>query len=160
MPYALEETTCPRLTDLIQDALETGALLQRRSDDAPFLEAVGGIFEGDPNFHVFAVADSGDRPLGFTMTLPGQSDGVLVIGPTFITERCRGRGLGKYMLQRLIDRARDWHVSRLVFETWGRNAAARRLVESLGFRFAAEELNARVNGDSTVAYVLDLNLGD
>jgi ribosomal protein S18 acetylase RimI-like enzyme len=93
------------------------------------------------------------------MTLPGQSDGILVIGPTFITKRCRGRGLGKYMLQRLVDRARGWHVSRLVFETWGKNVAARRLVESLGFRFVAEELNTRVNGDSTVTYVLELKHG-
>ena len=90
------------------------------------------------------------------MTVPGADQDTVDIGPTFVTTKLRGRGLGKRMVSDVVEWASERGIRRLVVATWGENARARHVFEAAGFRFTHEEPNARVNGDSTVYFELDL----
>jgi hypothetical protein len=52
--------------------------------------------------------------------------------------------------------AQDREARKLHTATWGQNLRARQLFEGLGFECINEIPDARVNGDSTVEYLLHL----
>ncbi|NLE44273.1 MAG: GNAT family N-acetyltransferase [Chloroflexi bacterium] len=154
--YTLRECAYADVLGLVEEADRTEALLQRRSDDAPFHRIVDQVYGGHHGYQVFVLTDASSRPVGFTMTLPEADARTVSIGPTFISRSLRGKGLGKRMILDIIEWARVRGMARLLVATWGSNRAARGTFEAVGFRFTDEELNTRVNGDSTVTYELAL----
>ena len=154
MESTFEETTHASIAELIQESLETHALLERKDDDAPFVLEAAEAFRGHPSFHVFALGDAQSRPVGFIMTIPGPDQDTVDIGPTFVSTRLRG--LGKRMVYNVLKWARECGIRRLVVATWGGNARARHVFETVGFQVTHEEPNTRVNGGSTVYFELDL----
>lgn len=154
--YAFCECDYSEVVGLVAEADETHALLQRKSDDEPFHRVVDDIFNGQPGYQVFVLVDARSQPVGFTMTVPESDARTLSIGPTFISSRLRGQGLGKTMIQQVIEWARARGIDTMIVATWGGNLVARGTFEAAGFRFVDEELDTRVNGDSTVTYELDL----
>ena len=93
------------------------------------------------------------------MTIPGEEEGTLEIGPTYVTSSLRGLGLGKELVAHVVAWARERGVRRLAVATWGANTRARHVFESVGFTFAGEEPETRNNGDSTVHFTLSLLRG-
>jgi GNAT superfamily N-acetyltransferase len=157
LSYELREVTPSEVSALIQEVVDTRAFLERKSDDAPFVVEAADMFGDHPEFRVFALADGGSCPVGFVMLIPGNDDGVLDVGPTYVSPRLRGQGLGKLMLAQVVAWAPEHGLRRLVVATWGENSRARHVFEAVGFCFTHEELNTRVNGDSTVHFALDLS---
>ena len=156
-PFSLAEKSHEEIADLIQEVVDTGAFVERTTDEEPFVVEAAEVFAGDPGFRTFALTDFESRPVGFVMMVPTEDASILEIGPTYVTRELRGQGLGKDMVASVIGWARERGVRRLVVATWGENARARHVFQSLGFTFTGEDLGARVNGDSTVHFALDLS---
>lgn len=71
----------------------------------------------------------------------------------YLAAECRGRGLGKRLLEHALGRARELGFRRIELETAAVLVAAVKLYESFGFRpFKAEHLSARCDQ----AYFLEL----
>jgi GNAT superfamily N-acetyltransferase len=156
MAYRLVEAEYSDLSDLIREAKGVNAFLPIKEDEEPFLDSMGQ-FEGLPDHHFFLFREEGSAAVGFAVVLPHREAGVLTIGPVYVSERHRGRGLGGQMLEELITWSRLRGVRGLFTETWGRNDRSRRLLEAAGFRFLGEKPLTRVDGDSTVQYFLELS---
>jgi putative acetyltransferase len=71
----------------------------------------------------------------------------------YLTAACRGRGLGKRLLQQALDRARQLGFRRVELETNSSLVVAGGLYESVGFRpFTPDHMSARCDN----AYFLEL----
>ena len=71
----------------------------------------------------------------------------------YFIKQARGQGLGKYVLRRTIDRARELGFKRMVLETSSKLEAANRLYTQFGFQpVLSDHLATRADQ----AYALDL----
>jgi L-amino acid N-acyltransferase YncA len=154
--YTLKEVVYSDLTDLVCEAIETQGFLPLKADEQPFLHVMPRIFEGHPDFHSFVLLEEQSQQAGFIVVLPHQEEHTLSIGPMYISNRYRGKGLGKRLVQELIGWSQVNGVKRLFTQTWGGNVASKRIFEGLGFEYIGEEAKTRVNGDSTVKYYFHL----
>jgi len=157
MSYTWQETTFTALSTLIAEVIESDAFVQRKGDESPFILAMPVLFAGSPDLRLFVIVDENDNPVAFASTLPDDDLEALSIGPLYVTPAARGKGLGHRLVEDCIGWARARGKTRVSVETWGKNSAARRTFEGAGLSLAAEELNTRIDGDSTVRYQLDLN---
>jgi GNAT superfamily N-acetyltransferase len=157
MSFEFRETTPAEISHLVQEVLDTSAFVERSTDPEPFVAEAPRIFADEPRFRIFALAREDRQPVGFVMVLPGEDRETLDIGPTYVTAEVRGQGLGKELVGQVVNWARGHGVDRLVVATWGANARARHVFESVGFSFSREELGTRVDGDSTVHYELEFS---
>jgi ribosomal protein S18 acetylase RimI-like enzyme len=157
--YRLREVAYAELTALVDECVNTQAFLPRIDDETPFILGLPEIFGGHPDFHCFALTMLDGRMAAFVVVLPpvDGAAGTLVIGPMYVGAAHRGHGLGRRLVAETVAWARARGVRRLLVETWGRNDRARRIFEALGFMCVAEELDTRVDGDSTVSYMLELD---
>lgn len=80
-----------------------------------------------------------DTPIGFCSIKYGDPDSAK-IGLFGIDAAFAGRGLGKTLLANVFNRLRDKHVGNLSVVTQGRNYAAQRLYQSMGFRTQSTQL--------------------
>jgi ribosomal protein S18 acetylase RimI-like enzyme len=80
----------------------------------------------------------------------------------FVAPEARGRGIGRALMQQVIEEARSWPgVDRIVLTVVERGAAARALYLSLGFTiFGREEDGLRQDGVRDVVEYLALDLSD
>jgi len=157
MAYSLQEVAFTRLAELVDETINTGAFIERRDDaDEPFLRAIPEILGADPGFRCFAALEDGDKPVGYVTVFPHDDSGALDIGPLYVRAQYRGRGLGRRLMERALEYARGNDAQEIYTATWGENIRVQRLFESLGFTRIREIPEARINGDSTVEYVLRL----
>jgi len=155
MTYSLQETSFAELTDLVDETINIDAFVQRRDDsDGPFLRAIPELVGNHPDLHCFAVSTDQARKVGYVIVLPHPREATLTIGPLYVSEQYRGAGLGRRLVTAAVEWARAAGARELEVATWGRNARARKLFEHLGFQLVGEIPDARVNGDSTVEYLL------
>ena len=156
--YTIEEVSYAEILPLAQETAETGSFVERRDDaGAPFVLAMGEIFADHPDFRVFGLREAkSGQVIGYGTLLPNAAPHALELGPLYITIAHRGRGWGRRLIAALIAAARANGARYLYTATWGENARVQHLFEALGFEFVSEEPDARVNGDSTVHYRLDL----
>ena len=157
MTYSLQEVVFSNLRELVDETINTGAFIERRDDaGGPFLRAIPEIFGDEPDFRCLAVLADGDKPVGYVTILPREDSGALDIGPLYVGTQYRGRGLGRRLMEGALDYARGEGVKKIHTATWGENRRVQRLFESLGFERIREIPDTRINGDSTVEYVLRL----
>jgi ribosomal protein S18 acetylase RimI-like enzyme len=153
--YSVQAVAFVDLTELVDETISTGAFIERRDDaDEPFLRAIPEIFGDEPDFRCFATFDNGDQPVGYVTIFPNAESDALDIGPLYVRKQCRGRGLGRRLMESALEYAREKGVQKVYTATWGENLRVRRLFESLGFEYIRTIPDARINGDSTVEYVL------
>jgi L-amino acid N-acyltransferase YncA len=157
MIYSMQEKTFSDLTALVWEAETAQAFLPLRGDEPPVLYNLLKRFEGHQDCHFFALLKEPSQEVGFIVTLPYKREGTLGVGPLYIREQYRGMGLGKRLVQELIRWARARGVKGLFAQTWGENVSSRRIFESLGFQFVGETPDTRINGDSTVQYLLQMD---
>jgi RimJ/RimL family protein N-acetyltransferase len=158
MDICLHETTLNQIAEAVREVDTSSAFLHSRDEpDFSCYSFLSG-FEGDPGFHLFAVRDE-DTTAGFISLLPGAGRERLDIGPTYIRPAYQNRGLGSQQIQAVVQWAKERGVRHMGARTWGENIRARQVFEKAGFVLEREALNARVNGDSTVYYRLDLETG-
>ena len=157
MTYSLQEVAFVDLTELVDETISTGAFIEQRDDaDEPFLRAIPEIFCDEPEFRCIAVLEDGVKPVGYVTIFPHDDSGALDIGPLYVRLQCRGRGLGRRLMERALEYAGDGGVQKVFTATWGENNRVQRLFESLGFKPIREIPDARIDGDSTIEYVLRL----
>lgn len=155
MTCALVEVSYSELRNLIQEASAANAFLPLKGDEEPFLHSMGRL-EGLPDHHFLLFLMDQAEEIGFAVMLPHAEAGVLAIGPLYVGQQYQGQGLGRVLLEEVISWARIREVSGLFAQTWGANTRSRRLLEGAGFEFLQEVPGMRVNGDSTVQYLLDM----
>ncbi|MBN1934699.1 MAG: GNAT family N-acetyltransferase [Anaerolineae bacterium] len=151
----LAEVTIDAILDVVREVDETGAFLHSR--DEPDFSTVAFLrgFEGAPGFHLFAWMRQ-DQAAGFISLLPDRDDDTLSIGPMYIRPTFQGQSLGRAQFAAVVEWAGARGIKHLYVRTWGGNVRARRIFQRAGFRLVEEILDARVNGDSTVYYLLDI----
>ncbi len=155
MDICLQKATLAQIAEVVREVDTSGAFLHSRDEpDFSCYSFLSG-FEGDPGFHLFAIRD-GDTTAGFVSLLPGADGETLDIGPTYIRPAYRNRGLGSRQIQAVVQWARARGIRHMGVRTWGENTRARQVFGKAGFVLEREVSNARVNGDSTVYYRLDL----
>ncbi len=150
-PAALED-----VADLVADADAAGAFLAARDDPGFTLAEYLQSREGREGFRLFALRDAAGEPVGFVTDEPARKRGSHDIAVSYVRREDRGRGLGRRLVAEIVERCRREGVATVHTRTWGANAASRRIFESLGFECLREVPDARIDGDSTVFYRLDL----
>lgn len=93
--------------------------------------------------------------IGFLSVLP-QSNQLVSLGPMYISKEFRKCGFGEKQLKEIIFKLKQTNISGIKTKTWGENKPSRHIFEKLRFKLVDEKPNARVNGDSTVKYYLEL----
>jgi len=95
----------------------------------------GGLFE--------VIEDHDGRLVGTVGVFPVDST-TCELRKMYFAPEIRGSGLGKFILQRVIDRAKEWGFARMVLETSSKLPAAKRLYEGFGFQtFVADHPSPR-----------------
>ena len=156
MTYSLQEVTFSDLTGLVQEAIDTKSFLPLKGDEESFLRSLPQLFGGHPDCRFFVLLENQVQEIGFIVVLPHKEERTLSIGPMYIREQCQGMGLGKHLVEGLIRWAKAEGIEWLFTQTWGENTRSRRVFEGLGFQCVGEEPGTRVNGDSTVKYLLQI----
>jgi RimJ/RimL family protein N-acetyltransferase len=153
MMCKLLEVAYSDLSDLIQEAESLKAFLPSKSNEFSFLDSMGK-FEGSSGSHFFLFVQGDAETVGFATILPYKADEILSIGPIYVKKKYQGQGLGKTLVEEIISWAMNRGLKGLFTQTWGENERSRRVFEKLGFKFLGEKPDARVNGDSTIQYML------
>jgi putative acetyltransferase len=121
------ETTDADLNDIEGNYLRRGGLFELIEDYQGSLKGTVGVFPMDAN--------------------------TCELRKMYFAPEIRGSGLGKLILQRVINRAKELGFARMVLETSSKLPAAKRLYEGFGFRpFVADHPAPR----SDQSYGLDL----
>ena len=158
MDICLERAALTQIADVVREVDTSGVFLHSRDEpDFSCYSFLNG-FVGEAGFHLFALRD-GDVTAGFVSLLPGDDKESLDIGPTYIRPAYQNQGLGSRQIQAVVQWARTRGIRHMGVRTWGENKRARQVFEKAGFVLEREVPNARVNGDSTVYYRLDLGIG-
>jgi putative acetyltransferase len=140
-----------RVIALISNVLKEYSLepdLQTTDSDLLDIEvnylARGGVFEIIEDREANLLGSVGIYPIDET---------TCELRKMYFVARIRGLGLGKHILQRTIDRARELGFKRMVLETSSKLEAANNLYFKFGFRpILSDHLASRAD----VAYALDL----
>ena len=121
------ETTDADLNDIEGNYLRRGGLFELIEDRQGSLKGTVGVFPMDAN--------------------------TCELRKMYFAPEIRGSGLGKFILQRVINRAKELGFARMVLETSSKLPAAKRLYEGFGFQpFVADHPAPR----SDQSYGLDL----
>lgn len=147
---SFKEVTISDALVVIREADAQKAFLPSRSE--PDFSVEKFLLQGSLlGSRLFGSIDETNKLAGFISVEP-KSDNTVIIGPMYISEIFRGRGLGKWQVQKLIEWGLENNIQGLSTRTWGENLASRKIFEDLGFALTQEKLDARINGDSTVKY--------
>ncbi len=151
----LQETSLAAAQEIIREVDQTNAFVVAKDEPDFSTWAFLGEFEREQDFHLFGLIARSEM-VGFISVLPHAGQDALDIGPMYVRPRFRGRGWGRAQIAGVVEWAGARGTRRLYLRTWGQNARVRHIVEKLGFRLDREIPNARIDGDSTVYYVLDM----
>lgn len=155
MNYIFKEADFNEVIELINEADESNAFLPDINEPDFTVSNFFKSYKGKENFFIFSLID-GEDIAGFISLLPTREGNALAIGPMYIKPGFRGKGLGRIQVEEVINWARCNKIKRLYTKTWGENYSSRRIFESLGFIMIKEIPRRRVNGYSTVKYMLDI----
>jgi RimJ/RimL family protein N-acetyltransferase len=155
MNFILKEMCLEQIQHIVNEADENNAFLAHKNE--PDFKVMDFLkhFEKEKDFHIFALID-GISLAGFISVLPTNEEHVLSIGPMYICQKYQGMGLGKKQVAEVVKWAKSKQFKRLYTKTWGQNFRSIQIFESLGFIFVTQSRYQRVNGDSTVKYVYDI----
>ncbi|HEX9993630.1 MAG TPA: GNAT family N-acetyltransferase [Acidimicrobiales bacterium] len=145
-----------RGTDADAHAAATVAERVLREHGLPFdpLGADADLLRPEASFHSFFVAVDGDRVVG-TAALAVHDDGCGELRKLFLLSDCRGAGVGRGLLDAVLDAARSAGLRQVRLLTRDRYDRAIRLYERSGFRPDGAGRHRR-DGGLGPAYVVDL----
>lgn len=147
-----KEVTIVEALELIKEADDQKAFLPSVSEPNFSVEEFFNK-NSSPNFLLFG-SFLNKKPAGFISVILNENNTV-DIGPMYISEIFRGKGLGKLQVEKIVNWAKQNKLKGIFTRTWGKNLASRKIFEDLGFKLVEEKLNARINGDSTIKYCLE-----
>jgi GNAT superfamily N-acetyltransferase len=113
-------------------------------------------FKSDPHYEAFGYVIH-DEAITYITALSGREKDEIAIGPMFVTETSRGKGLGKQQVADFIQLFTERGYVSIYTKTWLGNAASRHAFESLGFMEIDRKDGDRVGSDSTISYVFRIS---
>jgi len=108
--------------------------------------------------HVFLILDYDSRPSGFASYSLDAAGKKGKLHKIYIDQELQGKGLGKYLLEEVISRARSAGCTLLQLDVNRRNKA-RSFYEKLGFRVKAEKDTDIGNGFLMTDFVMEREIG-
>ena len=137
--YVTREATLEdvyRITEIYNQGIEDRvATLETRLRDPKEMEA--WLLNRSEDHKVLVIADEANQALGWASLNVFNTrccySGVVDIS-IYIKRSMRGKGLGKILLQSLIETAKTQGFHKLVLSTFGFNEGGRKLYQALGFR--------------------------
>lgn len=141
-----------RITALVSNVLEEfGLQIDPLETDADLQDIEGNYLKAGGAFEL--IEDGLGNLLG-TVGLYPVDESTCELRKMYFVPQARGRGLGKYILERAIARARELGFEKVVLETASVLKAANHIYVKYGFRpLYKEHLPQRAD----LAYILDLN---
>jgi len=107
-------------------------------------------------FQLFGFVSDG-APVSYISALPyGDHTDIVAIGPMYVSQSERGKGLGRMQVEEFIKYATSQEFKGIFTKTWGTNTASQKIFESLGFKVIGTKENDRIDGSSTLNYMLNL----
>ena len=133
---------CPQVQELVRSVLdEHGLAFDAGQTDADLADIVGRYLTRGG---LFEVVENEDREIVGTAGLYPLSDGDCELRKMYLAKSVCGQGLGKLLLDRLIQAARDRGFKRVVLETSSKLPAAISLYRKYGFvPFCAAHMSTR-----------------
>ncbi|MBP9813087.1 GNAT family N-acetyltransferase [Candidatus Saccharibacteria bacterium] len=148
----LSELKLGKLSQLIGKSLN--AFLPSRAHPEETTETLLQKFRFDPNFALYGYEIDG-QPVSYIVALSHKGKESIAIGPMYVAEALRGRGLGKKQIIDLIELYKLRGCSVFFTKTWSSNQVSTSTFDQLGFRVVGTEENDRVNGDATISFQLN-----
>lgn len=96
----------------------------------------------------------GDKPISYIVALGHKNPSMISIGPMYVAKEYRGKGLGLKQVSDFIAQAKRDKYHSVYTKTWSKNAASRKIFETIGFEVYGIKQNDRANGDSTIEYTV------
>ncbi|HMH70356.1 MAG TPA: GNAT family N-acetyltransferase [Candidatus Saccharimonadales bacterium] len=133
-----------------------GAFLPSKKNPDETLYDTLSYFRSDPEFHILGLQEN-NVPASYIMAISDKKrPNSLAIGPMYVGEEHRGRGLGKKQVEAFIEYAKAKKCTTVFTKTWGNNEASQAIFNALGFEVESIKEDDRADGDSTVNYLLQL----
>jgi putative acetyltransferase len=141
-----------KVTALVRDVLaEFGLRIDPDETDADLRDIEKNYMETGGTFEL--IEDDEGNLLGTVGLYPLDQESC-ELRKMYFVQRMRGQGLGKYILERAIEQAKNLGFRKIILETASVLQAANHLYLKYGFRpFEKEHLPSRAD----LAYILDLN---
>lgn len=99
----------------------------------------------------------GSKAISYVIALSGRHDDEIAIGPMYVAKDFRGKGVGTEQIKDFIKHYADQSYDMIYTKTWMNNAASQHSFASTGFIEAGREIGNRIDGDTTISYVLHLD---
>lgn len=148
------ETSPEQLKSLFAEAETNQAFLASKKEAKKTIRDVTQKMIDEFEAEVFELQNPEGKAVGFAVVFV--KDSSLIIGPIYIASAYQGQGYSKVLLKHIVRLAKNKNLDSIVTKTWGENKASRHLFQSHDFTQLKEVLDDRVNGDSTVSYMLQL----
>jgi RimJ/RimL family protein N-acetyltransferase len=143
----LEKLTNKQFTPLLTEY----AFLPTKNNPGETATSLNETFKNNKKYSVLGyIIDN--KAVSYVIALSGRTDNEIAIGPMYVTESLRGKGLGKRQIMEFIQLYTQEGYESIYTKTWLGNAASRRSFESVGFIETGREDSDRVDGDSTISY--------
>ncbi len=146
----LERLTEEQLTPLLIES-EHAFLPAKINPDETTIPLIEMFKQKDTRYEALG---NGTKAVSYIVALSGRKDDEIAIGPMYVTEDSRGRGLGKQQIADFVQLFTERGYKSIFTKTWLGNTASRHSFESLGFTEAGRKDGDRINGDSTIFYEL------
>lgn len=150
----LKECLLENTKQILEFADTEEAFIKSRSDSDKTLYEVMKDFSNSKVFRIFEVINEENKSVGIVSAFPHKDPNTLSLGIMYILPEHRGKGYGKLMIKLFIEYARKEGFKKIYTKTWSSNIASKKVFNKLGFKEISRVENDRVNGDSTVKYLL------
>lgn len=143
----------------LMDEAPNAFLASSKDPDQTTTELIDSLYDShkDGVYHVWGYRING-REVSYIIGLAEERNSdTISIGPMYVSEEFRGRGLGFQQLRDFIEyySGPAQMYSTVRTKTWSQNEESRSLFEGLGFKQVDVIENDRANGDSTIIYELE-----
>lgn len=149
----LEPISLTEMSDLVAES--DNAFLAPMSDSSQTTTELLQWMKDEPGFSSLGYKADG-IVISYIIGLGHKNDSTITIGPMYVSREYQRRGLGRRQVVDFIEIAKNDGYKNVYTKTWLGNKASRTIFESLGFVESGITPDDRVDGDSTIKYLLEL----
>ena len=134
--FKFKEVLLEELDAVLPEA-EYAFLAPKNNPDSTTSQLLG-IRSNQKGFYAFATYNNEDI-CSFIIIWPYKEEETIAIGPMFVREQYRGKGIGKYQVEELIKWSKGNNIKGIFTKTWESNNTSRAIFESTGFSKIGEK---------------------